>query len=518
MLVVFLKQTMSLTKRAFKSSVKRAKGDDFRIHPILAILFFSGFMEGCGPSGESPSIPPRASSIENQDKPNPTSGSANFEGDSAQGPQSGLSDSSGLEEFTWFSLIKEEESQTGVAHFRLVTSQREIRLTVHPRTGLLISEVMLPEKVMARIQALFLIEEKYPAQMDLRQIMDKLGSRSEEIMDFVHQTCFTRQNLGCLKELAGFDEIGDPLRGEVLTSMAFLTEDYGQRRSLHEQSLLLAPQSRRGLQMAQIFSLQMAELILGFFEEEVKNRGLDVALGISEAEAGKLSYLGALVETTANTYNVMRIITSKYLGDAFMDELIERQSSVLSDIRQKRVFLRDLIGRMEKSDYLLGEIPNVPASIAQLPFTQLVIQHGLYLQANDGEVEFDFPAPEQFSISGLDEFTNPSWKQVLLEQVNILNIYLLVRGPALLRAFGKTKMGIELINRLRLTTLVERMGSLPSPWNAVLLWLAIETADGCIVRYAYATYMVGEKMSKEMEADISKFLKDRMSQSVVTAR
>jgi len=102
--------------------------------------------------------------------------------------------------------------------------------------------------------------------------------------------------------------------------------------------------------------------------------------------------------------------------------------------------------------------------------------------------------PADFGLDFKTDFVNENWRTFLSEQVNIANVYIFLRGPAMISALGKTKLGAGIVQTLRLNKLIEAVKGLPGFVQKPALWMIYETADGCTIRYFYTAYSGFEKL------------------------
>lgn len=290
----------------------------------------------------------------------------------------------------------------------------------------------------------------------------------------------------------------------LLNSATYGSSGWVNARTSIVENLRANPLSIEAKQEAQLYSLVQAHKIISFYEEEIKTNGANNAISFTNYEHGKFNYLKSLIETVSNTYNVIRLISSRFFGDNFTQDILNRWITVLEKTAKARVQLKNLsdaladaksITDLELSDYLDDELLNSN-------FIQQVLKDGVFeIDSNNF-----LPILDDFNIEGSQEFIDPEWEQVLLEQVNILNIMMLVRGPAMVQAFGKTKVGQALVKKLKLEKVIEKTKKLGKPWDSILLWLALETADGCLIRYAYIAYTVGDELTDDQVNEILEYL------------
>jgi hypothetical protein len=336
--------------------------------------------------------------------------------------------------------------------------------------------------------------------------------------------CFGKKDNVCLESLIdwldsyksgyeGFPEIEfyqTVEKGSIYLLLAKLTNSWAAQREFLELSLRASPENKETIYLSQLFSIEVGLQILSYYENETKTNGFNTALSFSTAKDGKFNFGDAVIESVANTYNLGRLITSRYLGDTYIDDILTRQSEVVAEIRQIKIALMELkTGLINLTDFGTSTefiIDKLDDRLLEKPFFKNLITVGLFPQ-NAAEYEaLGSSGVKKFEIENIDEFTNPKLSQILVEQVNILNFLMLFRGPAMVQAFGKTKLGILAVEKLKLRPMVDALQKLRWPLNSLLVWLALETADGCLIRYAYVFYHVGDQIAEDSFEDITELL------------
>lgn len=410
----------------------------------------------------------------------------------------------------------------------------KIFLKESPRTGLLqpVGKTKLPQDVEYMVQLSFLLSEKNVDSLRINEIFDLLSSSYSAIKDvnlfteLSKNICFNKQDERCLKELGVWieSELQNSVqkkkqRTSIYVLRARLSPNWTEQRAFFEKALKEFPNDPEARYYAQIFSIEIAREVLSYYRTEIAKNGLYTALGLSTAKDGKFGYRDGLVETVANTYNVIRILSSEYFNDPFydnikarwltsLDQLIATETQ-LTKIKSALINIKDI----NQATKVIRD--NLSKESLAKPFFQHIIQSGLYPVTKDKREEILFPNIHQFKISNVDEFSNPQLKQLLKEQINFLNFFMLVRGPAVVQAFGKTKLGIQVVDKLRLKPLVHSMSKLRWPLNSLMVWVALETADGCLIRYTYIFYTVGDQISGDSFDEIQTLLNSKGYQTRV---
>lgn len=404
----------------------------------------------------------------------------------------------------------------------------KIFLKESSRTGLLqvVGKTKLPQDVEYMVQLSFLLSDKNIDGTRINEIFDLLSSSYPAIKDvnlftaLSKNICFNKQDENCLKELGSWieSEIKNTVqkkkqRTSINVLRARLSSNWVTQRAFFEKALKESPNDPEARYYAQIFSVEIAREVLSYYRTEIAKNGLYTALGLSTAKDGKFGYRDGFVETVANTYNVIRILSSEYFNDSYYDDIKARwlasleqliaTETQLTKIKSALINIKDI----NQSTKVIRD--NLPKEYLAKPFFQQIIQTGLYAVTKDRREEILFPNIHQFTISNVDEFSNPKLKQILKEQVNFLNFFMLVRGPAVVQAFGKTKFGIQVVDKLRLKPLVHSMSKLRWPLNSLTVWVALETADGCLIRYTYIFYTVGDQISGDSLDEIQTLLNSK---------
>lgn len=304
-------------------------------------------------------------------------------------------------------------------------------------------------------------------------------------------------------------------------------EDLSLRYRTHHQALQSpSTLTTKTYQEAVQFSLEIGEVILAFYEQQVAEEGLDRILFFERGQHKRpFTYWQSIKETIANTYTVTRLIASHYGGDSFMDETLKSYQEVLETLRSRKMQLHQLrlklqvcetCNNLNLDDYLAIQqtlfTKHLKSDFLATPFIQSLIKNGIYQTPSESDIAF--PLIDDFEIHHIGPFTDPELSHALLEQLNLLNIFMLVRGPQLVELFGKSSLGQNLIRRLNLNESIHKISQLQWPLNSVFLWLALETADGCIVRYSYLTYAVHQKISLQSRRAIEKYLMDHLRRQV----
>ncbi|MBT4761052.1 MAG: hypothetical protein HOO06_05080 [Bdellovibrionaceae bacterium] len=389
------------------------------------------------------------------------------------------------------------------------------------------SDISIPKEINRQIQLIYLLNDQYPANISLESIINMLNIGNQDfystnISTIIHNTCYQQKNTPCLEELLEFvendrskinldfknnlDEINF-LASDVITSLAMLTDNWEEARSLFASALTLENKNQRTQEQARLFSIKIAIKVLEFYEQEISTNGLNTAISFT-LENGEFDFVDSLIEVTANTYNVLRLITSLF-GDRFAQDISDRWIASLSQVRQYKTELKEVLHSYQDGTKSFQEL--LGHNLAQTPFGKHLVQH--YIYPIDTEHDINFPAIELFEIDNINEFTNPQIAQVLLGQLNFLNVYMLLRGPAIIQAFGKTAIGTTIVDKLKLKAIVDRFSRLRPPLNNIMVVAALETADGCIPRYIYVIYTVGDTISgddkKKLEAILSSTQKNK---------
>ncbi|MBT4793343.1 MAG: hypothetical protein HON90_17360, partial [Halobacteriovoraceae bacterium] len=324
------------------------------------------------------------------------------------------------------------------------------------------------------------------------------------ISTIIHNTCFQQKNLPCLEELLelieddrskinlefrnNLDKINF-LASDVITSIAVLSDNWEKSRSLFALALIVDSSNQRTQELARLFSTKIAIKVLEFYEHEISTNGLNAAISFT-LENGEFNFIDSLIEVTANTYNVLRLITSMF-GDSFAQDISNRWIRSLSQVRRYKTELKSMLRSYQNGSKGFQELMSY--DLAKTPFGKHLIQHFIY--PVDIEHDINFPAIDLFEIDHINEFTNPQLGQVLLGQLNFLNVYMLLRGPAIIQAFGRTAIGTTIVDKLKLKTVIDKFSQLRPPLNNIMVVAALETADGCIPRYIYVIYTVGDTIS-----------------------
>lgn len=409
-----------------------------------------------------------------------------------------------------------------------VKGAKKILLKPVGRDGLLrpIGPVKLPLDVEYKVQLSYLLSEKEVDKRNVGEVYSLLNRTYPTIKD-VHlftelskNICFNKQDEQCLQELMTwiYANIKDPAeqktqRASIYLLRARLNPDWTKQRDFFEKALKELPNDPEIKYYAQIFSVEIALQVVGYYKSEIETNGLNAAIGFSTAMDGKFDYRDALIEAVANTYNLGRLITSHYFNDPFAQDIADRWIKSLEQLREAETNLNKIKKALiNVSDVRLSSkaiVDILPRNQLAKPFYLSIVKNGLYQTTQDKREVLLFPNIHQFQIAHVDEFSNPNLKQVLKQQVNFLNFFMLVRGPAVVQAFGKTKLGVMLVDKLRLKPLVNSMSKLRWPLNSLTVWVALETADGCLIRYAYVFYTVGDQISGDSLNEIKTILNSK---------
>lgn len=287
-------------------------------------------------------------------------------------------------------------------------------------------------------------------------------------------------------------------------SVASHTNEWKSVRALYEQGLTQDPTNVELIKGAQIYSLSQAYKVLSFYENEIRTKGPDQALAFANYQGEKFNYLRSVIETVVNSYNVIRLITSHYFGDDFTDKILMRWVDVLEQIHLAKLDINLMIEHLKESDLPLEEkfSLNLKSKILNSSLIQEVT-HDYLIGRKTQKI---IPLLEDFGITDFHDFIDPQWEHLLKEQISILNALMLIRGPAMVKALAKTKTGQRIIDKLKLRKVVEKAAKLKKPWNSILLWLSLETADGCLIRYAYIAYTVGDELTADEKLEIERYL------------
>lgn len=389
-----------------------------------------------------------------------------------------------------------------------------------------ISKTKIPLDIMYKVQLAYLLSEKEIEKRSVNEVYELLNETYPQIKDLhlfselAKTICFNKQDQQCLNELLNWSQKNIIDQNQLKNQKASITllkarlnTDWTKQRELFEKALKDNPSDPEIKYYAQLFSIEIALQVVNYYKREIETNGLNTAIGFTTAKDGKFDYRDALIETVANTYNLGRIITSYYFNDPFAEEIANRWIKSLDQLRETEASLNKIknsllnISEIEQSSKMIVSL--LPKHLLAKPFFANLVRNGLYQTTKDKRETLLFPTIHQFKIENVDEFSNPNIKQILKQQVNFLNFFMLVRGPAVVQAFGKTKLGIQLVDKLRLRPFVTSLSKLRWPLNTLSVWVALETADGCLIRYAYVFYTVGDQISGDSLNDIKEILNSK---------
>ncbi|MGE3607966.1 MAG: hypothetical protein AB7I27_00160 [Bacteriovoracaceae bacterium] len=411
------------------------------------------------------------------------------------------------------------------SEYSLVLKNQKIPLKKSAKTGLLetLDSEKYPKSISYLAQLAFLLSDQKVDYEYLREVYFKLGEFYHDqrnpikFAELTKNICFNKQDDFCLKELLTWIDVElnsdqqNKYKGSIYLRRANLASNWVKQREYLEKAIQYSPNDAEIKYHSQLFSIEIALQVLDYYRDEIETNGLNTAIGFSSAKDGKFSYRDAIIEAIGNTYNLGRVISSSYFGDSYLVKISDRWLKSINEIRNNQNLLEKIHGELlelsnfQESDQLIRK--HLSEEHLYLSFYKSILKSGLYQVTRSKKDVILFPNISQFNINNVDEFTNPKLKQVLIEQINFLNFFMLFRGPAMIQAFGKTKVGIRLVSKLRLQPMVSRMSKLKWPLNTLMVWLALETADGCLIRYAYVFYTVGDQISEDSLNEINKTLK-----------
>jgi|GEM_PF-6032913 len=401
-------------------------------------------------------------------------------------------------------------------HWLILDGVRK-KIEVSRSSGLLVLKRSISIENQKKIQASYLLSQKPIDDLEKIFIKSDFSSSLKDInlfVDLVQGLCFYQKDKKCFYDLDLF--IKQKIKNKNKTLLALnqlqlgrMENDWKKQRLHFEKAISLDPSNEKIKYYSRLFSIEMGLQVIKFYRQEIERNGFYTALGLSTAKDGQFTLIDSFVETVMNTYNVSRLISSEYFGDKFLDDLKNKFLICLKDLNDRELKLLkikkdlNLTEDYHRSDEIISRHlgDNDRASL----FFESVMVNGLY--SNSRGADILFPVISQFKIRHVNVFANPELKQLLLEQLSFLNFFMLVRGPAMVRKFGQTKIGISLVEKLKLKPLVDNMAKLKWPLNSLLVWVALETADGCLIRYAYVFYTVGSEVSDESKQEIEDFMK-----------
>lgn len=297
---------------------------------------------------------------------------------------------------------------------------------------------------------------------------------------------------------------------------------------------------RKELQWALKKELRWSLAFLSFYEEKILEEGLQTALGLSGDNKEVMTYLQSLHEVTFNTYFMVRLILSKYAHDPFLDELLLDYENTLHLLRARKKSVQTLLNALERTGPATASTPLTPLTappegslealskenstreilVAEIlteavddefrktPFFKDLLKNRIDsrirpLDPNDWlqEVRID-----DFNIESTKKFIGQDGRWELLKQLNALNFFLLLRGPALLEKFVRSPLGVRLGHSLRIPGFIKQIGQLKWPMNSLLMWVIIETADGCLIRYSYLAFAFEGENHEDFKAELLNYL------------
>ena len=371
---------------------------------------------------------------------------------------------------------------------------QSVTLTVN-QSGWLIPQGEVSKSLLSYFQLIYWAKED-KAQFIPQQAYRRLSQaypgalKQSYFIDATKELCLSTQNQDCLKRLFDFPfNLSRTQDAEVHLYIGMLQSDWKETKSYFEIAIDKDPSNRKVQFITQVFSVQIAHAILKGYSEEHRTAYTYRHLGLNTLEDGELSFWDAFREAAGNTANVLAIVFTDYEEE--LDRDWRRQRTTLNDLTYA---VGSVLDSMIKESKLVQELPfkSSQFSFRSTAYSQRLKSNPLFSS---------LPKMDELGFSPSIDYVSPEWRAALITQMNALNFWMLARGPAAVRAFGATKAGMTMVQVLRLQRVVAAISRLPRPYDSIAMWLALETADGCLVRWVYSGYVVISQVDPEHELD-----------------
>lgn len=444
------------------------------------------------------------------------------------------------------SPIPFEFSKTEEGRYQLIWNEQSYSLSVTEDGWVMPTEESLrtfPVHFLPALQLIYVLQEEQSV-LTMRRILDRLSRRypgfmsQQELISYAIEICHLKQDRIHLMELLLMNSLSPEQRGTIHFYLALLETDWLRQKEHLTIALAKLPADENIRFTAQIFSLHIAEAVLSHYLELVRENGIYNQVGMESFRDG-VSWWDSYKQIAANTTYLLTVLLTGHednllvLWENQMNQLLELKYAVRElrkAMEEEGVGLQDLIAQREEHSGL-RQVSSGISRFIESSFYEEILENGLYEDEVLGEETLPYPSVERLGLVKEIDFVGTDWHTVAIGETNLLNIFMIVPrgGAATVRSLTRTgRLGIIKILRLRPTPALLRAFRLrsalfgilrfrrtfepvlrrllPGATGSFVLWLSLETTDGCLIRWYYTGARVWDTLSQEEDQNMRESL------------
>ena len=366
-------------------------------------------------------------------------------------------------------------------------------------------EIVIPVQILYKLHTNSLI----PTRDILNALSQEFLVSKESLIKLTADAAYAMKNKSLLKELIALATL--PGQASLIYLYGSqLEEDFYLKKDLLKRALHLSPQDSSIRKAAQYFSLSVAQGVLQDYEQKL----LDAQIfRVLDMEGVQTTYWGALKEVVFNTTHSLSIIFTD--RENHLHAQWEDQLDTTEDLKRTILYLKRRL-EIEKGD-LKDIVANFSSydtawhqKLLETSFFRDILATGLYADESTPESPSSFPSLETLGFIPETDFVSHSWKAIGMGQINLFNLWMFTLLPKHFRDFGATKGGQWTIKTLRLRSFLDFLSQIPRPLDSVAVFLAIETADGCTLRWTWTIFIAHDKLSQDTQSTTLKMIEENL--------
>ncbi|MBI3017632.1 MAG: hypothetical protein HYY62_06540, partial [Deltaproteobacteria bacterium] len=357
-------------------------------------------------------------------------------------------------------------------------------------------EIVIPVQLMHKLHS----TPSYSADEILNSISQEFLVSKDTLLKLTADAAYAMKNKSLLKELIQLSSFSEQA-GLVYFYGSQLEEDLFLKKYLLKRALERSPQDPNIRKAAHYFSLAVAEGVLQDYEQRLLEAQIFRVLDMEGVQA---TYWGAFKEVVFNTANSLSIIITD--REEWLYEQWETQLEYIRSLQLEISHLKLQIEMGEDIDLNTQDLKKLTLT----PFFKEILATGLYLDEVIQEEPSPFPSLEKLGFIPQTDFVSYSWKSIGIGQVNLFNLWMFTLLPKHFRDFGATKAGQWTVKTLRLQSFLNFLSRIPRPLDSVAVFLAIETADGCTIRWTYTALVAHDKLTRDTQSNTIKTIEENL--------
>lgn len=384
----------------------------------------------------------------------------------------------------------------------------EVTYTLKKQEGRLLPQGQeFPRRLLPELHVLMVVAEQ-EANINPRELLSEANSYGTDVPQLhlqnkLAKACIEKAREYCLTELFEYSQFPE-VKAVSQVGQAIFAEEYGRKLTLLKVAKELDPEGAFVQTEIQKFGLLVAEQVLKHHEKLLRENGIWKKLGMdppSDDNSAAGSYWDSFCESLLNTTHSLSILLTDY-----EDDLLVVWSDQLNQTTDLKMAVRWLRKEIESeglplSREAVGNEQNPQALVRpalhflRSSFGSALLSGEILTNSDDQAV---LPEPRLMGVDDEIDFVNWDWGTFAVTQVNVLNVYMVFRGEAMLAALAKTKyarwvagtrFGQFVGSKLGVAALQAKVAQWPEGARKFFMWfMADMVLDGCLLRYAYIGY------------------------------